>query len=119
VNIVAARKVQELASIVGENISQRRKALNLTQAQLAEKLDMGPDSLSRIENGVVAPRFQRLLEMAKMLDCAVADLFRMDSDPLSVKLDSLTDMLRPLPPDAQEDILILMMDLVRVVKNRR
>ncbi len=115
---MAARKVQELASIVGENISNRRKALGLTQAQLAEKLDMGPDSLSRIEKGVVAPRFPRLLEIAKILDCAVADLFRMDSDPLSVKLDSLTDMLRPLPPDAQEE-LILMMDLVRVVKKRR
>jgi len=116
---VAARKVQELASVVGLNISRRRKEMGFSQAQLAEKLEIGPDSLSRIEKGVVAPRFPRLAEMADILDCAVADLFRMEGDPLSVKLDSLTDMLRPLPPDAQEDILALMMNLVLVVKKRR
>jgi len=115
---VAERKVQELALVVGENICRQRKTMGLTQAKLAEMLDMGPDSLSRIEKGVVAPRFQRLVEIAKILDCAVADLFRMDSDPLSVKLDTLADMLRPLPPDAQEDIVCLMMDVARTIKKR-
>jgi transcriptional regulator with XRE-family HTH domain len=116
---VAARKIQELASVVGLNISRRRKEMGFSQAQLAEKLEIGPDSLSRIEKGVVAPRFARLVEMAGILDCAVADLFRMEGDPLSVRLDSLTEMLRPLPQDTQEDILALMMNLVLVVKKRR
>lgn len=115
---MADRKIQELALVVGSNISRRRKELGLTQAQLAEKLGMGPDSLSRIEKGVVAPRFERLAKVAREMDCAVADLFRMEGDPLSVKLDTLVDMLRPLPPDAQEDIVCLMMDVVRTVKKR-
>jgi len=119
VEIVAERKVKELALVVGGNISSRRKAMGFTQAQFAETLGIGPDSLSRIEKGVVAPRLERLAEIAKALDCAVADLFRMEGDPLSVKLDSLTDMLRHLPPDAQEEIFVLMMDLVRIVKKRR
>lgn len=115
---MAERKVQELALVVGENISEKRKALGLTQAQLAESLGIGPDSLSRIEKGVVAPRFPRLAEIASLLDCSVADLFRMKGDPLSVKLDTLVDMLRPLPPDAQEDIVCLMMDMARTIKKR-
>jgi len=93
--------------------------MDFTQAQFAETLGIGPDSLSRIEKGVVAHRLERLAEIAKALDCAVADLFRMEGDPLSVKLDSLTDMLRPLSPDAQEDVLYLMMNLIRVVKKQR
>jgi len=113
---VAARKVQDLASVVGSNISRRRKELGMTQAKLAEQLGMGPDSLSRIEKGIVAPRFQRLADTAKALDCAVADLFRMEGDPLSVKLDSLTDMLRPLPPEAQDDIINSMVNLIRTVR---
>jgi len=92
--------------------------MGLTQAELAEQLNMGGDSLSRIENGIVAPRFQRLEDIAKVLDCAVADLFRKDGDPLSVTLDTVQDMLRPLPPDAQEDIICLMMDLAKTVKKR-
>jgi hypothetical protein len=64
----------------------------------------------------VAPRFQRLEEMAAVLDCAVADLFRRGGDPLSVKLDTVEDMLRPLPAAAQEDIVCLLMDLTRTIK---
>lgn len=37
---------KELAEIIGENISGRRRKLGLTQAQLAEKLDIGQDALS-------------------------------------------------------------------------
>jgi transcriptional regulator with XRE-family HTH domain len=92
--------------------------MELTQAELAEQLNMGSDSLSRIENGIVAPRFQRLEDIAKILDCTVADLFRKGDEPLSVKLDTVQDMLRLLPPDAQEDIICLMMDLAKTIKKR-
>jgi transcriptional regulator with XRE-family HTH domain len=118
VQTVAGRKIQNLAAVVGGNISRRRKAMGMTQTELAEKLDMGGDSLSRIEKGVVAPRFQRLEEMAKVLDCSVADLFRKDSEPLGIKLGTVEDMLKPLPPDAQEDIICLMMDMARTIKKR-
>ena len=113
---MAARKVQDLASVVGSNISRRRKELGMTQANLAEQLGMGPDSLSRIEKGIVAPRFQRLADTAKALDCAVADLFRMESDPVGVKIGALADLLRPLPPEAQDDIINSMVNLLRAVK---
>jgi transcriptional regulator with XRE-family HTH domain len=115
---VAPRKIQKLAAIVGGNISGRRRRLGMSQAELAECLDMGGDSLSRIENGVVAPRFQRLEEIAVVLDCSVADLFRKGDEPLAVKLDAVEEMLRPLPPDAQEDIIRLLADVIRVFKKR-
>jgi hypothetical protein len=67
---------------------------------------------------VVAPRFQRLEDIAASLDCSVADLFRQIGDPLSVKLGTVEDMLRPLPLDAQEDIICLMMDVARTIKKR-
>jgi DNA-binding XRE family transcriptional regulator len=38
---VPARKTQNLAAIVGANISRRRRELGLTQAEMAEKLNMG------------------------------------------------------------------------------
>jgi transcriptional regulator with XRE-family HTH domain len=115
---VAPRKIQKLAAIVGENISRRRKAMGMTQAELAEKLGIGGDSLSRFENGVVSPRIQRLEEIAEALDCAVADLFRKHSDPPSVKLDTVADMLSSLPQDAQDDVICLIMDVIRTIKKR-
>lgn len=66
---------QHLASIVGANIAALRALRGWTQTQLAEKLDMGPDSLSRMERGLVAPRFARLERIADALACTVAELF--------------------------------------------
>ena len=116
---MAFRKTQGMAAVVGGNISARRKLLRYTQAELAEKLNMGPDSLSRIEKGVVAPRFQRLADIATALDCTVADLFKVDKAPLGVNLEILADMLRPLPHDAQEELLYLMIVVAKTVKKVR
>ena len=115
---MALRKVQDVAAVVGGNISARRKLLRYTQAELAEKLNIGADSLSRIEKGVVAPRFQRLADIAAALDCSMADLFRMDKIPLSVNLEVVADMLRPLPLDVQQDLLYLMIVAAKTVKKR-
>jgi len=115
---VAFRKTQSVAAVVGGNISARRKLLRYTQAELAEKLNMGPDSLSRIEKGVVAPRFQRLADIAAALDCQIAELFRMDKPLLSVNLEIVEDMLRPLPPEAQQDLLYLMIIIAKTMKKR-
>ena len=79
---VPLRKTQKLSAIVGANITARRKLKGWTQAEFAEKMGMGPDSLSRIERGTVAPRFPRLEEMARLLECSPADLFRSPDDIL-------------------------------------
>ena len=67
---MAEREVQRLAKILGNSIVERRKILGMTQIELANRLDMAPDALSRIENGYVAPRFNRIEEMAKVLECS-------------------------------------------------
>ena len=116
---MSSRKIQNLAAIVGTNIAQRRKAVGLTQDQLAEKLNISGASLSRIENGMAAPRFPRLEELAEILNCHIADLFRKEGDPLSVKLDTVEDMLRPLPAGTQEDLIYLMITAIQTVKKNR
>ncbi len=52
-----------LTKIFGNNIRKRRKGLYLTQVELAERLGIGQQSLSRIERGVTAPKFERLEEI--------------------------------------------------------
>lgn len=74
------RQRQHLASIVGANIAALRAKRGWNQTQLAEKLGMGPDSLSRMERGLVAPRFGRLERIAETLACPVAELFFTSED---------------------------------------
>ena len=80
---MAQKPKQRLALVVGANICARRKLKNLTQANFAELLGLGADSLSRIERGLAAPRFNTLERMAALLDCSVADLFQLHSDASS------------------------------------
>ena len=67
-----------LTKIFGNNIRKRRKGLYLTQVELAERLGIGRQSLSRIERGVTAPKFERLEEIEDVLQCSVSALFHAD-----------------------------------------
>jgi len=116
---MAERKVQSLARIVGANIAARRKKKVLTQAEFAELLGMGTDSLSRIEKGVVAPRFSRLERIAAALECPVADLFRVQSDSFRERAESIADIMYSLTPRMQEELTVLFSNFVAVLKKAR
>ena len=79
-NSVAEQKKQRLATIVGANITAQRRLMGWNQAEFAERLGIGADSLSRIERGLVAPRFPRLEQMASLLECPVYELFQTQED---------------------------------------
>lgn len=65
---------QPLETRLSKNISQRRKSLGLTQAQLAEMLDVDTETLSRFERGKHLPSLSTLEKIAEMLATNVADL---------------------------------------------
>lgn len=60
---------------IGKYIAEKRKALGLTQKQLAEKLNMSDKSVSKWERGQVLPDTAKIPKLAKVLGCSVADLF--------------------------------------------
>lgn len=77
---MAQKKRQRLATIVGANITAQRRRMGWNQAEFAERLGIGADSLSRIERGLTAPRFPRLEKIAELLECPVAELFQTQAD---------------------------------------
>ena len=54
--------------LIGEIILQRRKELNMTQKQLAEKLNVTDRTISRWECGVSLPDVEMLKTVAKVLN---------------------------------------------------
>lgn len=67
-------EMKRLAGLVGRAIAKRRMACDLTQEQVAERLKIGVEAVSRIERGVVLPTVVRLGEFAEIFQCDVADL---------------------------------------------
>lgn len=109
---MSRKNKEQLAVIVGANITAKRKRMGLNQAQLAEQIGIGPDSLSRIESGITAPKFQTLEKMAHVLDCTVAELFLCDGEQASVNFSKNFDD----PAIAMSEIIIMAEKIIRVAK---
>ncbi|WP_230976155.1 helix-turn-helix domain-containing protein [Pseudothauera nasutitermitis] len=63
-----------LAKVVGKAISKRRLACGLTQEEVAERIGVGNEAVSRMERGLVMPTVARLVELAGIFGCAAGDL---------------------------------------------
>ena len=54
---------------IAERVTERRKELGLSQAQLAELCDTTQSAIARLEGGGRPPRIDTLLRLANALDC--------------------------------------------------
>lgn len=59
-------KNRQLMAQIGQAIAKYRQASGLTQAQLAEILDMSNDAISRMERGKTTPTVLRLVELSEI-----------------------------------------------------
>jgi transcriptional regulator with XRE-family HTH domain len=67
-------KPRPLAVRLSQNIAARRRALGLTQAQLAERINVETETVSRFERGKHLPSLATLERLAAILLCTMADL---------------------------------------------
>lgn len=56
-------------------IENLRKKINISQSELAERLGVTQGAISQWEKGVTSPVTDKLPELAKILQCSIADLF--------------------------------------------
>lgn len=60
---------------LGENIKKRRAELNITQEQLADKINKGINFVGKIEIAFSRPSFNTIIDISKALDISLKDLF--------------------------------------------
>ena len=81
---------------IGKFISEMRKAKNLTQEELAEKLGVSNKSISRWENGITMPDISMLITLSEALDVEVSELLngrKMTKDELIQLKETIENML--------------------------
>ena len=93
-----------LSRTVGLIIAKKRKELGLSQEELAERVGISQESLSRMEKGAIAPKFERLQAFADAFNCQVADLFAAKEYTHSERVRNLMETLNGLSPDALEAV---------------
>lgn len=60
------------------SIAKMREQKGMTQAELAERAGIKPNTLSEIENGIKLTSLTTALRIAEALECSVSDIFMLE-----------------------------------------
>ena len=93
-------------SKMGLRIKMARKQHSMTQASLAQIIDVTPKYLSVLERGVQPPKFETFIDIANALDVD-ANTLLVDYLTVSTPIESnmISEKLAGLTPDQQRRIL--------------
>ena len=84
---------------LGKKIRQLRFKAGMTQEQLAEKLGIGPQSVSKWENAVAMPDITSLPLLAEIFGTSIDDLFDLTAEQRLNRIENRMDAEEELPPD--------------------
>ncbi len=107
---------RDLAKVVGQAIARQRNRSGLTQETVAVQLGIGMEAVSRIERGIVVPTIARLLELATVFECDVADLLTESSTRPTDQASHIGALLAELEHADRQLVLELVERLVERLK---
>ena len=67
----------------GDNLKLIRKNKNMSQEELAEKVNVTRQSVSKWENGEAYPEMNNILELCKIFNCKINDLGHTDMSDIA------------------------------------
>ncbi|SER33876.1 MULTISPECIES: helix-turn-helix domain-containing protein [Halopseudomonas] len=100
-----------LAEHIGKAIASRRIKAGLTQEQVAEKLGVGYEAVSRLERGVATVTVVRLFELAEIFGCETAELLTVSSMKVDDQARHLSKLLGTLKPSDRQLLMDIMQQL--------
>ena len=112
----------ELALSLGKNIASWRKALGMTQEQLAANMDVDQVTISRFERGATLPSLPTLNRLARVLGVTMAQLLNEQPVGKFSQADKIAAFMEPLSESEQQFALDLIGRFCRFLaeeKNRR
>ena len=90
-------------SVIGSRIKQARLAKNMTQEDLADKIDISVAFLSRVERGNSHVNLKRLNQLCNLLDVSEGYLLNVASSNSENYLDKeFTDLIKSVSPEKQK-----------------
>lgn len=95
---------RQVAKVFGTIIAEKRKVLGMSQELLAEYVGITQESLSRMEKGLIAPRFERLQRFADALQCSISDLFQTQCT-VNDRAAVIEKLIATLPDSKQSEII--------------
>ncbi|MBN3831701.1 helix-turn-helix transcriptional regulator [Burkholderia sp. Ac-20344] len=108
-----------LAARVGTAIAEQRRARGLTQAKLAEMINLEQEAISRWERGARMPTLHRLQQLSDALDCSVDQLLQRGSKRPDDQLAMIADALDGLDSDERTLVVNFVQQFADMLKAKR
>lgn len=99
-----ARISSTLGDQLGRRVAERRKEIGWLQTELADKLGVETETISRFERGLALPSLERLDELAHVLGIPIAELL---SSATGNPIDQAVQIGRWLAPLSDADRLFV------------
>ena len=71
--------MNEIINQIGKKIKEIRKKTGLTQAELAEKINVDPKYVSRLETGSSVASITTIIKISQALNVEISDIFEISS----------------------------------------
>lgn len=92
--------------MIGERLKEIRKLKNLTQDELAKRLDVSPQDISAIERGQYALSAEKLQRLAKALGVTVGEIMNQKPPPPDPDEEEIKALLRGIPSESDKKKLL-------------
>lgn len=99
-----SRQVQ-LNKIVGRLIAKKREALNLTQEEIAHRMNLGTEGYARLERGITPVTVSRLVKLADIFQCGVAELVVETSTGITAQAQHIANLMEGLSTSDRDEVL--------------
>jgi transcriptional regulator with XRE-family HTH domain len=113
-------ELKQLLNILARHIRVRRKAIGITQEQLAERAGLSPNYIARLEIGSNTPSLPALMSISKALGVQTFELLTVDTSYTWInKAQEIAWLLDSLNEDDLEYVLDHLQSTVRYIKSQR
>lgn len=102
----------DFGEMIGRGIAKHRKRCGFTQEEVAERVQVGIEAISRIERGVAVPTLSRLFQLADVFGCDAAELLTEVSHRPQDQASKLARMIASLSSPDQKLIMGIVEQLV-------
>ena len=111
----------KMTEVFAKNLSACRKAMGITQEQLAEISGFSTNYIARLETGISTPSFATLIKLSESMQIKASDLLAAEYEPAApsdtyIIMDKLLDSLND---DELEYVLSQLRNSVRFIISHR
>lgn len=115
--------IAEFKRLFGQKVQSYRRQRNLTQEEMAERIQRSTDTVSNIERGVSSTRIETAFRIAEVLGVPLVEFFDVETVAAADRerrqlIRKLLDVVATEQPDVLETVISQAEALVQLVHDR-